>query len=281
MIQVERQCRHSERAVILRFVHGTTSESGASRTRGCPQSFYPVGRGWNSFEFRPESPEFSHLFELLFLKSKSFCRSHCINTRKPLALSVARGRVYILIHLSLSCSRSFPYHTSKHSSIGLYNRSSTYRQAIISAQCILYNIMARSRGPLIWTTYLLYTLCLVTVALGKNLGSPGNRPRSANGTASSNGTTLQNVTPEGGACSAQGIKPSTFNRTLHSRALSFNDLVAEVYSNICLQAAFETQVPQSMWTYDQLAMYGWVVANRNSDAVNVFYNLPMSAVTKP
>jgi hypothetical protein len=36
-----------------------------------------------------------------------------------------------------------------------------------------------------------------------------------------------------------------------------------------------------MWTYDQLAKYGWVVANRNSDALSMFEDLPMNAVTKP
>jgi hypothetical protein len=145
--------------------------------------------------------------------------------------------------------------------------------------------MARSHGPVTWTTNLLYILCLVTVALSRNLGSPGNRPRRENGTASSNGTTFQNVTPEGGAsCPAPRTKPSTFNRTLHRRALSYNELVDQGYNNICYQAAFETGIPQSMWTaenYDQLARYGWVVMNRNSDALNVFADLPMSAVTKP
>jgi hypothetical protein len=145
--------------------------------------------------------------------------------------------------------------------------------------------MARSRGPVRWKTNLLYILCLVTVALSRNLGSPGNRPRSENSPASSNSTTFQSVTPEGSAsCPAPGIKPPTFNRTLQRRALSFNELVDEGYKNICYQAAFEAGIPQSMWmseNYDQLAKYGWVVMNRNSDALNVFADLPMSAVTKP
>jgi hypothetical protein len=129
--------------------------------------------------------------------------------------------------------------------------------------------MARSGGPLTWTTILLYTLCIVTSALDGDFGSPGKRPTSVNGTASVNGTTFKNVAPAAGAsCPAPGTKLSTSTGTLHRRAPSYNQLVAEGYNNFCLQSAFETQVDQSMWTYDELAQYGWVVAHRNSDALN-------------
>jgi hypothetical protein len=67
-----------------------------------------AGSGRNLFGLRRAFPECSHVSELLFPKSKSFRQFQSINARKPLAVSVARGRMHILIHSSLSCSRLLP-----------------------------------------------------------------------------------------------------------------------------------------------------------------------------
>jgi hypothetical protein len=54
------------------------------------RSTFPARSGWNLFGFRRAAPKCSHMSELLFPRWKSFCEIHSINTRKPLAVSVAR-----------------------------------------------------------------------------------------------------------------------------------------------------------------------------------------------
>jgi hypothetical protein len=72
------------------------------------RSNYPAGSGWNLLGSRHASSECLHSIKLLFSKSRGFCQFQCVNAGRPLAVSGAQGRMNILIHSSLACSRPLP-----------------------------------------------------------------------------------------------------------------------------------------------------------------------------
>lgn len=120
-------------------------------------------------------------------------------------------------------------------------------------------------------------LLLLSEALGKDLGHPGNRPRVPSIT-----TNEKDVKPKISACPAKGNK-STRSATLRKRADSWAELVIMGKSLQCLMETDDDRLSQSAWTsnnYNELTRQGWTHTDETSRISTSLGNLGMQKLSR-